>query len=142
MLSSPKAAGSTWRFSWKYQYSATNTETSSFAHVMQLLRRDKCGGFVIALDAKKNSTGDYLMISDSVRQCGNACASTKLTNWAGITVRNDILVTFGENGSFDYNITNIAANKRILRYQATGDMGADASIKVRPAFNALICAPC
>ncbi|GAA5839881.1 hypothetical protein JCM11251_001237 [Rhodosporidiobolus azoricus] len=120
-------AGQTWKYTWKSFQSRGTSTNYQFFHAWQILRRDGCGGYSIAMDY----VDSQIKIRDAVRGCTNCAVYNKSLNyWFGQPVYHEMTVTFGINGAIDYKAF-VAGNMRVpgLRYQATGDMGSSTSLK-------------
>ncbi|KAK4699603.1 hypothetical protein P7C70_g6656, partial [Phenoliferia sp. Uapishka_3] len=117
-------ANERWHYTW--QTSISNVSTSSrFFHAWQLLRRDLTGGPVIALDYK----GGVVAISDTVLGC-TSCKTTNLATWKGVTAIHDMYITWGPNGTIDYNAADLRyPSVPLIAYNVTHDMGSSASLK-------------
>ncbi|GAA5925819.1 uncharacterized protein JCM15063_005129 [Sporobolomyces koalae] len=141
MFSWPGArSGETWSYTWKSHQGATSV-TSKFFHTWQLLRRDCGGGPIITLDLK----GGKAVISDDMRGCVD-CVSVDANVFMSRTIQHQLTVTFGLNGSISYrayDVTpspianedanalglNLGTTLPVIKYEAYGDMGDQASIK-------------
>lgn len=99
---------------------------------LELLRRDFCGGPVVALSYKNGQA----IITDVVRpDCGDllgGCPSIPVAQFFGKTVRHSLTVTYGLLGAFDYSVVDVAdpGGGSLIEYSAVGDMGASGSVKL------------
>lgn len=121
-VSSP--AGSTVHYTWKQKVDTLTTATDLF-HLSQVMD-ETYGGPVFALDAIDNSCRivDYA----SVRQnCGGSCPSVPLAECTGMTLLHSLLITYGQDGSAVYNVTNAESGKQVLTYQPKGYTGGKSS---------------
>ncbi|GAA6034866.1 hypothetical protein JCM8097_009339 [Rhodosporidiobolus ruineniae] len=120
-------AASTWTYRWKTYQSRTTSTNYQFFHAWQILRRDGCGGYSVALDY----VNGQVRILDAVRGC-TSCVTFKrsLSYWFGQVITHEMTITYGINGSLDYK-AYVGVNLRVpgLTYSATGDMGSSASLK-------------
>ncbi|GAA5887287.1 hypothetical protein JCM6882_002476 [Rhodosporidiobolus microsporus] len=120
-------AGQTWKYTWKTFQSRTTSTNYQFFHAWQILRRDGCGGYSIAMDY----VNGQIKILDAVRGCKDCAVFNKpISYWFGQPVIHEMTITYGINGAIDYK-AYVAGNLRNpgLTYQATGDMGSSASLK-------------
>ncbi|KAK7062609.1 hypothetical protein VNI00_000097 [Paramarasmius palmivorus] len=94
---------------------------------MQVLTRGGNGGPVVTLDAVKGQ----IAIKDEVRDCAQTkCPSIPLSDFTDRTTVHFVTVTYGSQGSLRYVVQDADnGHMELLRYQVTGEMGEDASIK-------------
>lgn len=123
----PAPAGYSFQYSWSTYLQSPISTSNSLFHLWQLFSRAE-GGPTVTLTATKGRVA----IDDNVREgCGATCPQIQIGQYTDMVVRHDVRVTFGDNGSLRYIMTNAASGTTMMRYAAKGYMGADSSLKVR-----------
>jgi hypothetical protein len=81
-------------------------------------------GPVLTLDAVKNQITFTDFVGD---KCNGACPAVALNSYNGRTTLHSMQITFGANGKFNYKITDAATGAEIIEYNATGQLGSNAT---------------
>ncbi|KAL1746625.1 hypothetical protein HDZ31DRAFT_81101 [Schizophyllum fasciatum] len=126
------AAGETHTYGWKmYLYGSTGTG-SSFFHLMQVFD-DTTGMPVVTLDARngrvgiesqtlcQSSSGGGLFGGGSTT---NNCPSIPLSQFVDRTTQHSMSITYGQQGSLTYTVTDAATKQTLLTYTAKGALGS------------------
>lgn len=81
-------------------------------------------GPVLTLDAVKNTLGFTDFVGD---KCGDACPSAAFSAYEGKTTVHSMKITFGEEGSIDYKVTDASGGAEIISYSASGQFGSNST---------------
>ncbi|KAL1734535.1 hypothetical protein EV714DRAFT_268670 [Schizophyllum commune] len=131
------AAGEKHTYGWKmYLYGSTGTG-STFFHLMQVFD-DTTGTPVVTLDAKNGqvgiesqtlcqsqpSSGRGLLGLGGGESSGSSCPSIPLSQFVDRTTLHSMSITYGQQGSITYTVTDAATKQLLLTYSAKGALGS------------------
>ncbi|KAL1702872.1 hypothetical protein EV121DRAFT_261658 [Schizophyllum commune] len=115
------AAGETHTYEWKTRIAGDTGTSNNFFHLMQIFDQEQ-GGPMLTLTARKGRVG-----VESASLCGDGCASTEWDDYTDRTVQHTMKITFGPNGSMDYNVEDADTGESLISQSLQGAFGSDAT---------------
>ncbi|KAL1675382.1 hypothetical protein EV122DRAFT_281144 [Schizophyllum commune] len=115
------AAGETHTYSWKTYVSGETGTSNNFFHLTQI-KLDGVSAPLLTLSARKGKIG-----IESEELCGKGCASASWDDYVDRTVQHTMKITFGPNGSMDYNVEDADTGESLISQSLQGAFGSDAT---------------
>jgi hypothetical protein len=104
--------------SWRYSLDKEVDSTQKFAHLWQVLARDKPVGPVVSLTMQNDKV---VVLRERPRS--KTLASMSLDSFKGKQVEHQMTVKFGSKGSFNYTMTDLDTGERLADVAYHGSVG-------------------